>query len=325
MKKFFNNQQPGTLISSVLVIFRQPILLFYIYLCSCNSRIDFDNYILKEPKLVIFGYLTEDSIISVNLSKSCPLYDTSYIFIDNAYIELFENENYAGILNKLNNGNYDSDIKPKIGNKYGIIVNYNKSQLSAECVIPSKVMIDTAYLLPTKIYDIQGYKLSQFIFTMTDNENEKNFYMLKVKFSIFPNNIIESLYYPDTTYVNAGISSFDYSIIEEMNDNKLSASLFFTDSTFKEKKKEFLINYFLITDQFTNNSNKYMLHIYLYSLSKDLYFFKKKLFKYYLTKNYSADDLGNPIEPVILNTNITNGYGIFGAYTVDSITLKNNF
>ena len=149
--------------------------------------------------------------------------------------------------------------------------------------------------LDKKSYDGE---LSQFNLVVNDDPNAQNFYQLKIYIVNTSGAKVRSCYY----------SISDPSFLNSLNnkhvsgDNYTGRNGYFTDELFNGTSKSFFIQHFKPKGVFDH------FYIELRALSKDLYEFNE-------TKKEQNRDSNNPLfvsEPVFLDLNIENGYGIFG-------------
>jgi len=122
-----------TLIAAILVL---------IGWTACESLIDDFDYEKKPSKLVVNAILNPDSIISIHISSSISYNPPStYKQVENAVIELFENDQLLGQLLSKGRGYYTlSETYPKEGAIYKVLVAAEGYQsVWAETTIPRKI------------------------------------------------------------------------------------------------------------------------------------------------------------------------------------------
>lgn len=290
------------------------ILSVLFVMTACEKIIDYPVS-PGELNVVVNSILNTDSTISVNISKSVGILDTSSApYIHNASVNLYENNEPAGSMKYQGNGFYALDgFVPEAGIEYAVAVNApGKDNIRASCMIPEPVPIISADTILRLIDNDVYYKSYTYdvILTVRDPPGLSNFYEI-ILFQ-------KTLYtYPDTVYSIYSrrfctddpvfeyyrINNDVYPLALNLDTEMLNASaVYFSDKLLDGKK--FTVKFSL--EQWNING---MYYIYLRSLTKDYYLYLASLAYY----NQAS---GNPFsERVQLHSNISNGLGIFGGYS----------
>ena len=299
-----------------------PVLLSIL---SCTKEVEI-KIPKEEPKLTVNSFFSPDSVIKIHLSKSAYIFDEKTTIINNANIELWNEDTLLEIMQYENDGIYFSKTKPKVSKKYQIKINYPDFQLvTAEDVIPAKTKIIETEQKDSVMFDLQDMPFSQVNITFQDNPNITNYYEVILAFE--HNDSITSKFmtldriYSDDPAIKSEIDTDINSIGEK--------SLVFSDNLFNGEKYTLTLLYSLVfipDDLYQpylppRTYKNYTLYVYLYSVSKNYYNYMKKL-RQYIKNSYNL--WNNPGEVIRMYSNVNNGYGIFAGYNTDIDTLYVN-
>ncbi len=291
-------------------------LVLIIAIISCESVVDID--LPKEaPKIVVNSFITPDSLVKINLSKSFGIFeelDVSYefisptnknnIFIENAKIQLFDGSEVKNNFEYQGKGNYKlSDFKLDYDKEYKIVINAeNYKTVSAVDKIPLPILIDS--VKATKSSDSFVNNLEIFF---EDKSKIKNYYLLfilkKRNYTIGDKIINET----SVVYIYSNDLVFNNHFPFSDNDHKFfGQEAFFSDEIFDGKHYGLKVGV----------HNKLPLKIVLLSISESMY-------KYFKSKKAQNDSKDNPFsEPVPVFNNIENGIGIFAGYSSSVYQVK---
>ncbi|MCK4663909.1 MAG: DUF4249 domain-containing protein [Bacteroidales bacterium] len=285
------------------------VLLIIFNSCELVINIDLPD---KEKNLIINSFFCPDSLFKVNISESLNILDLLDVkYIDNATVQIFENENLIENLSPTGNGDYiSSSFKPVIGNAYKIIANNaNYSNVKAENIIPN--LIPVISIDTSTIYDDYCECIKCKI-KFSDPGNKQNFYTFSIKYTTKyydPDNSQDSTY----SYTSGCFDSDDI-IIEDWFYQKNQDIIIFSDDMINGKTYDLNISF----DKPYNESNDTTwVYFYLNSVSKEHFLYTRS----YIQHSYSKD---NPfVEPVKVYSNVSNDHGIFAGYStyVDSIAV----
>ncbi len=283
---------------------------------SMNVKIPVEN-----SKLSVTSYLHADDYFdgqnsSVYVSNSISalastdnyIYTDSIPVINNATVSIYETnaleENIASFLLEFNYDCYcyiNTELIPKQNTTYRLEVEADGyPTVYAVDKVPEKPSYEITNFALLGNLDKKSYdgELSQFNLVVNDDPNTQNFYQLKIYIVNTSFAKVRSCYY----------SVSDPSFLNSLNNNHVSGDNYngrngyFTDELFNGTSKSFFIQQYKPKGVFDH------FYVELRALSKDLYEFNE-------TKKDQSRDLNNPLfvsEPIFLDSNIENGYGIFG-------------
>lgn len=317
-------------------------LIFY----SCEKVIEFKGE-QTEPMIVVNSFVTPDSLIYAQISKSKFFLSnkTGFDYINNAEVSLYINNTFKEKLTFTTNGFYISNLKPAIGDTIQLLVKATGlDDVESTSVVPDQAVIlsaDTTFKIIHTDLQMDGedtigyYQVGEFNFRikLKDKSNRQNYYRLTLK----RHAVIDAgggFTYEDEVYMpfilegfentNNGGGLFDIfggMIVDSKNQQLITDDLFngkefvlkFTANTYKRVVKpgyEDKIYYGsdnVVSEEYTIN---------LQEISKDMYL--------YLKSKEMADGImdGFFTEPVQIYNNISNGIGILGSYTNNCITFK---
>lgn len=277
-------------------------------------------------KIVINGLITTDSLLNVGISRSAYITNVlDYVFrsdLDNAEVcfyqddvridSLYHSNTYIRTTVTFCTGNYCSEsVYPLPGKEYKIMVNVpGLPEATATTTIPDLVKIervDTSRVL----FEPRKYGSYRMIYNIefADPATETNYYLFTI--CQRPNNEAYTKYF-----------SFDCSdpiVEEEIKDNNSIYGIVFSDKIINGQKYNLTVSsmeghifyyydYPYYHDSYVSHyyiNNKRTLYFSLYSIPEEYY-------KYIQTMNLYFERQGNPLyEPVMVYSNITDGYGIF--------------
>lgn len=277
------------------------ILVVCLFANSCQIDKEFE-YNDKFPKstLVIYAFLNEKGI-KVEVRKTVPPLDIySSDSVPNAKISLYETGVYLFDLQKVDLYNYISPetFTTQRNKEYYITASaegFKQVQSDAQ-KLPDKVLIDN---LKYKLYAGEANDYTITYIRFTDPTNDNNAYYVSSK--IFFNN--------EWNLTSEFIDPFG-----TINDKDFNGQIYT-----KEKELNLRIydyDYEHGTDTIYKADSA---RIYLYSLSPNFLTYMESFSKYDIS--YRSPEYEQPFQ---VFSNIDNGYGIIGAYCVDSCTLVFN-
>lgn len=319
------------------IFFTLSLLLFV----SCEKEIEFNGEI-SEPMVVLNSYISPDSIIYAHLTKSKFFLSNKqgFDFVNNAEVSVYINRVFREKLNFTKDGMYRGTLKPIAGDTVRLLVKVtgHDDVESTAIVQPRSNILATEVKMVEKYRDeytidgeVSAYYLSgncEFNVKIRDNANEQNYYRLVAKKrnqSVYNNDTITYEY-----YISFSLEGFDsqsgdliglfddgenrniqHLITDEMFNGKEFVLKFTTDYAYLEVVPGYEEYY-----NYKNSGATESVIINLQAITKDMYL--------YLKSKESAEGIlaGFFTEPVQIYNNITNGIGIFGAYTNNEFTYK---
>jgi hypothetical protein len=267
------------------------ILILLILISSCEKPIDF-NQDVKTPKLVVNSFFSPDSTWRVYMSHSLTIIDTERLKpVNNATINLFENDEFIGNLELIENGKYVSDEKPKENKIYRIEVETpGYKSVSSESEVPNETIEILA--IDTSRMDRFDEELLKFSIKVKDNGNDLHYYGITLY------GLMEGYWSPVYFYSTDPILNVSGGGVESAAfTNEL-----FTNATATIELSAGVIMYdgsgFLF-EELIFVFETYSEDAYLYNRSYDLYL------------NALNDFFA---EPVQVYNNVENGFGIFSGF-----------
>ncbi|MFM2048691.1 MAG: hypothetical protein RI955_1239 [Bacteroidota bacterium] len=272
---------------------------------SCQKNIDLKlNKEFTKPKLVLNSLLDVDSIISVHISSSSSSFGTTVPnSIANAEVNLYENGVFKEKLISQQDGYYYSALlqKPKPNHVYEIsVVKENFDAINATTTIPiapsiTNVVLDTIEKsISFQLADISG----------------KNYYQFNVA--------IQDTF--KKSYLPVGLQTKEKVLLSSENQDNFNEAglqqlpLTITDELFDGKTATYKVYYEIYDEQL--NYNNLNLVFNAATISNELY-------NYLKSRNENLDNSGNPFsEPVLVLSNVNNGYGVLGGKANISFQLK---
>lgn len=299
---------------------------------ACTKTLDFDDNGVGNL-IVLNSIISPDSCVSGRISQSTSiLKGNRYGGVNEGSnikgsVELYENGIKVGQINSVLGNFRFTEIKPKTGNTYRIVVTSNGKQAEAETTIPNQVEVisaDTATIIGE-----WGRKEMNCKIKIRDS-SEDDYY--RIAFSsetmvmyINPNDTIKIKYYihrnqylltSDDPVFKSVYNNFGSDVIDMGPDNSYNI---FPDDYFQGK--EYAVQFYTPAFYYLGNSDPSGPIIYygqntLYErktiqvqkLSKGYYNYMKYLRLYEFYRD-------NPIsEPVPVYSNVKNGAGIFASF-----------
>jgi hypothetical protein len=295
-------------------------LLTVLLFSSCTKVLN-DELPENKPKLVVNGFINTDSTLKVNISKTVHVFaneNTNNLpFIAGATTKFYENGVLLFSLQEDENGYYTKPgFYPSQGRIYKIEVEKEGyPSVNAETDIPSPVSIQS--FDTTLVSDNEnggGYFYGEEIrckLKYIDPAGTTNYYRLDCY-----------LHYEDeegNEYLNR-----QYVYVNENDEHlfdKVYGYLLWTDLLTQGGETE--INFKIYPDGYydegnPNNSVSISYIVMLSSVSEDYYKYDKTRSIFYETGG-SADPFS---EPVLIHTNIKDGFGIFGGISNDTVSFQ---
>lgn len=322
------------------------IALFALLVVSCESEIEFSGY-ETQPLLVVNSFITPDSTIKVNVTKSKFFLEENYTydFINNAEVYIWVNGIQKEKLTFEGKGNYTAKYKPMPGDDIKITASTPQfSLVEGSVTLPMAVPINS---LDTTVKKLESTPMLDYIFdqgkqhidtigmylnnqlnfklNFTDPAGE-NFYRLVIK---------QRKYFADSSYIDMPFyfnsNDLVFGTTDEgsiFNESNFNYYFEFSDEIFNGKNYglTFYTNYTLyeyFEPRFPPKVDKpgfepvenAELLIDLQSISKSYYFYIKTL-----KANSSVGEFFS--EPVQIHSNVKGGIGVIGGYTQSVYKMK---
>ncbi len=272
------------------------IIISALLFASCEKFIDME--IPDEGrKITVNSFINDQQNPTVYLSQSRFILDGDYSFplITDAHVTLYKGETQVTTFNHVGDGIYMADYVCEKGNSYTLKVSRGNEEVSSTTHIPESVpfqLIDTATIISQDMYQSTPYL--RFRIKIEDPVQDVNYYMISFKNKGYPIS-----FYTRESFVENGTDRFlNYAIFSDKLINGQSRVLTLDIETYN----------------FMEEVNP--LEIYVNAISKDMYLYYVQLSKYYEAQG------GFLAEPVMVYSNIQNGLGIFGGYTISKMQMN---
>ncbi len=295
------------------------ICLFAVFIfLSCEKVIEAKDLPEQDSRIVLNSLLFSEDLITANITASRGiLSNKAFKDLDKAVCQVFENDAYLGNLINIQNGNFTSFFTAKVNNKYRLIVSASGySSVTATTIIPPSVKYTNLERYDTLNYN---YRLNQYSSTtksldgtskfklkILDDLSAKNFYSIKPIIILTDSlgNTIEndgygSLYIKNNNDENSYEStSFEIDDLTKVNGNQMSLDF---DVSF----------YFNISE----NLKSIRVYLEISNLSQEYYNYKMTL------KKQTEAGGGFFSEPVLVYSNVINGFGILGGSSLTTFRI----
>ncbi len=273
------------------------IISVVIFLSSCEKYIDME--IPDNGRKMVANCLYSDTgNVTLNLTLSrFILDDAPYNPLSGATVELYEDNNFVGLLTETNQGIYSfTGFTPNPGSNHKIIISKDGVALTAYSYLPD---IQSISFFDTSRVQRDYYEYLRFRFSINDPADTENFYMIGFT--------IKEQWTEENSEIYSIYFLTDEPAIEEY---VMDGYGIFSDESFSGQTK--FMDFDLELYNFPSDTN--ILYVNFLSISKDMYMYIK-------TMNAQRANDSPFSEPVMVYTNIVNGFGIFGGYSIykDSI------
>jgi hypothetical protein len=278
------------------------LIVFGFVSCVKEVTLDFRDY---QSHLVVNSLLVPDSNMKVNISRSVRS-DEKEVFppVNDAMVEIMDRKNVFKLENK-GNGLYTSPAQPVSGDNYILkVISGDGTTNTASSEIP----------LPPDIHLTPIIEDNYVQVTILDNPAEKNFYWVGMR-----NYYVQEKKFMYESYLDSNFLLFDdfnRTWSEDRFMRKTYSYHFYarlTDLSFNGKRTDFRIPVYWIHREDNPHDN---FRQYLYIINADQHldqYLKAALVQYELGV---IGDMPVFHTPINMYSNITNGKGIFGSYTI---------
>jgi hypothetical protein len=290
---------------------------YYFYLFAIISLLSLTACVRPIPldfkdapkRLVVVCLFTENKPWQVHLEHSKNMGDTTLAFVENANVEIYEDNILHEKLIYTKEGLYEGAKNPQTGKLYEIRIKAdNYPEINAFDSIPQKVKIKDAYYTLGKKYDMGPNPLSQ-IFILWQDPMGNNFYKASAEYHTVAAQLAHTLEIDNGAFVESNIV--------------------FTDKSFNGKAFQYECEKVISNlESELNSAQWFTKRVYLQSISQNYYLFAKT------SDVQLANQIGftgnitpypgiilqflSTSEPSNIYSNVENGFGIFAGYAVDS-------
>lgn len=268
-------------------------------LYSCQYLVT-DQFPEHDKRPTVNATLVAGEPVLLNLSLSNKIDSTSIQYIDDATIELYENEAFIELLNNVGDGNYASNYIVKEGHAYStkiIVPNYDS--VFASTYIPEITPITKVEIIENAGITSYGSIYSAVNITFGNNPLIDQYYQVYVKFirdeirhevqiANFNDPVILNEGLPLALFSNAIISGATYTM-----------QLNFSPYKYKVSGKGEFWHPFVVE---------------IKSVSYDYYQFYRNYYLY--ERGRWGDGIVSPMGHTSLYSNVKNGYGVFNGFSV---------
>jgi hypothetical protein len=303
-------------LKSLFNIFRLAFWLPVLGMAGCEMVVDIDLP-PHESKLVVNCLLTPDSLVKVQVYKTLgPLDRKEAVAVSNAKVVLLENGMVVDTLpfyKDADNSYYQSlRFKPQAQKTYTLLVKApGFPDAQANCTIPGKVPIQKASIRDSAGLDENGQYFSRLLITFQDPGNGQNFYNISGQ-------QLYSYYTSDPRGPNPQVEYYKYPIyfFSDLNDVEDGGEngMLLKDNLFNGRQYELALNFY---PPYGNNGSgqKDTMLVAFKTVSPEYYEYYRKLQPH--LNNQGGDIFSG--EPVVMPSNIQNGYGLFAGYSQDTL------
>lgn len=295
-----------------------PLLAISIYSCETTEKID--DFPLRPSKLVANCFFSPDSVWKIQVSESLSVLDNAELsLLNNATVLLFRDSTLLDSIKESNSyGVYTSSLHLPVENvTYSIEVTTPKykNPAKAEARTPKSIPIEDVtitirdsmfyrdYYYPDENY-LHGQVEGDFGVLIDDPAGAENYYELKIYvYNIYQYWEEDSLTFKTDRYPMS--FSTDDPVAEDYNSDDFITSLLFSDQIFNGQLYELSLHF----NDWDATYDRYY-EFELKSLSREGYLYRKTVQEY---ENSNGDPFS---EPVVIYSNIENGYGIFAGYSL---------
>ena len=286
------------------LLFLNICILFLHISCEEELQVPLPD---EEPKLVINSLLGVDSLLRVHVSKSSGFQmENTNSPLANADVKISQNNQLLGNMIHESNGWYSLNSKVLTANSsYQIEVSHPDLETAkSETEALEKVTISNLN------YQVKEENKIEFTIQFQDKPLQKNYYMILLK-AIDGSTISTINYYSDDIIFNGNLTENSIGI----QQNMLRGSRTFSDENLDGNNIS--ISIYVYNELFDNSDLFQEYKIELYHITSDYFKYERSITSY-----YERDDLPF-FNKINLHSNVSDGYGIFTTYAIDSKTINN--
>ncbi|MBN2521590.1 MAG: DUF4249 domain-containing protein [Bacteroidales bacterium] len=274
-----------------------PILIFSILvLYSCRELVQ-DEFPYFSPVPTINSILIADSTLKVHVSLAGKIDTNQLVFIDNAEVLLYVNEQFKDTLTYFDKGIYYSSTLVEPLKTYYCEVNIPGYQkVSCSDYLPKPAIISEIVHINQAGKDEEGFTYPAIKFTFNNNPSENLYFEVAIK--LIRNRyekLVELQTITDPVILNEGLPIAVFSN-ELISGESYSITINYTTGSASSQ-----------------GTNLYPLILEFRSVSHDYYQYVKQLYLY--EKGRYPDNLASSLTAFPLYSNIHGGYGIFAGYS----------
>ncbi len=317
---------------------------------SCETILDFKGKDIK-PKIVLYSIVIPDSVITVRLGSSMPVFDPDFKApkLNNAEVKLFINDGFVETLQYVGSthGDYNrtysfeefrSGMKVSPRNNYRIEVKSpGYESVSSDCILPDTVEIISIDTISTftqpdpSMQDMPSWRVLNCKLKFRDPPDTENYYRLYASYMAgYYASDKSQPYSPEypvyvENYVLWRVGGQDPIINTKQDEGFFEDQIYNEYSIFTDELisgKEYILKFSLPVFRGSMGSMDTAYHefahyhIELQSISKELYLYLRSSSAHQMKEgNFFS-------EPVLVYGNVDNGLGVFGGSFAASRDLK---
>lgn len=301
------------------------IFLMILITTSCEKSINV-SIPLTQSKLFINSLTQTGNIFEANLGKTVSVLaprDSNNYKVNDALVQLYVNNIITDTLiyNSISKNYIAKNNTTSLpGNTYllkATASGYNIAE--AETATPAAILIQQITRRVKARKDPTGEDMDEIKITFQDDEDEANYYLFSIKLPTYANDT--SITYYGFPCFSSGDADIERSNINDPTtiDNCIYSEFFMTDKNFNGRLKEislFMLSRYLEPFLNTANNKMYKAIVELNSITYNHY-------KYRKSRDSYINNNDNPFsEPVLIYSNVKNGYGIFSSFNLARDTIR---
>jgi hypothetical protein len=290
----------------------KPVLFFFtvvfgFFSCVKEVTLDFRDY---QPHLVVNSLLVPDSAMKVNISKSVRS-DKEEVFppVNDTHVEITDGKTVFELVN-MGNGIYTAPVQPVSGKNYLLkVIAGDGKTMTASSKIPFSPDIHLTPIVEDNYVQV----------AIIDNPAEKNFYWVGMR-----NYYVSDKKFMYESYIESNFLLFDDFNRTRSEDRFMRKTYSYhfyarlTDLSFNGKQADFRIPVFWMKRE-ENPHDNYRQYLYIINADQHLdQYMKAALVQYELGV---IGDMPVFHTPINMYSNISNGQGIFGSYTISQFDI----
>lgn len=286
-----------------------PLFLMIIF-AACVKPVELDIPEF-EPTPVVNCFFNVNEPFNVHISKTKSKFDTLMCNVENAWVGIYTHDTLLINLEHTEQGWYTMEgILPKVGVLYTLKVEIpDFKTITATDSIPSTFseFSFTSYQ-KSAWFDEDGRGCGVMMFEIDDKPGSNFFEVQYIARQEYYREELDSVV---TTYRFDALQCIDPFVIEDQI-RRVFSDRFFDGQKYNLKLMGFNLDYYVSKDftEFIINVTQGSTSFYKYRLT------------YYKHRESQYADFWNPIEPVIMYSNIENGYGVFAGYHTKSYSIS---
>lgn len=269
------------------------IILITITAISCRKELN-EAFPFAEPKPVVYGIMCADSLLSLHLSISEQVNATAFDTVSNAVVWLFQDDVAMEQLSYTGRGWYTTSMPLPAGHTYRCeidIPGYERVTCTDSIPMPQKIL-DAKYNRNVGIDNDNG-PYGQLVLKFTNNPNSKRYFNIATR-------PVPGYMYSNLNYV------IDYQTdLVLLNENRLWDGIAFSNELINTESYTLHVNYFVQSNALIFELQTISYNLYAYILQMQQY------------RENLSPEIGQHIVPTYIESNITNGYGLFAGYSID--------